>query len=213
MRRYHEHGWIRSVMVLLSPPYNAGRGEEISSLLLLGVLAIFVSSECCPVTCADTARPALAARWGGGVWGPLAAVPAAWCRPAARATSPAQNERRRRDSRRRMTGRGLFAWPALFLAQGAGALWGGLLVVAAPLLALNASTHFRGSAPPRAGPADPHRHSLSHRSHRYLGGIIVAGDVALRLGGTAVDGTRWRRPAAFSSLRGGAPAVRSRRCS
>ena len=75
------------------------------------------------------------------------------------------------------------ALPALFLAQGAGALWAGLLLVAAPLLALSL----------RGAPSDPRLRApvpLIHIAALFLAvialiwaGLIVAGDVALRLGG------------------------------
>ena len=73
--------------------------------------------------------------------------------------------------------------PALFLAQGAGALWPGLLLVAAPLLALAV----------RRPPSDPRQRApvpLIHIVILFLAvgvliwaGLIMAGDVALRLGG------------------------------
>ena len=93
-----------------------------------------------------------------------------------------------------MTGAGgiLAAWlspavwltlPALFLAQGAGALWPGLLLVAAPLLALAL----------RRAPSDPRERApvpLIHIVTLFLAvgvliwaGLIMVGDVALRLGG------------------------------
>jgi hypothetical protein len=93
-----------------------------------------------------------------------------------------------------MTGAGgiLAAWlspaiwlalPALFLAQGSDALWAGLLVVAAPLLALSL----------RRAPSEPMLRApvpLIHVATLFLAvvalvwaGLIVAGDVALRLGG------------------------------
>jgi hypothetical protein len=93
-----------------------------------------------------------------------------------------------------MTGAGgiLAAWltpavwlalPALFLEQGAGALWAGLLLVTAPLLALTL----------RRAPSDPLLRApvpLIHVATLFLAvvaliwaGLVVAGDVALRLGG------------------------------
>ncbi len=74
------------------------------------------------------------------------------------------------------------ALPALYLAQGAGALWAGLLLVAAPLLALSL----------RRAPSDPRLRAsvpLIHVATLFLAvvaliwaGLIVAGDVASRLG-------------------------------
>lgn len=75
------------------------------------------------------------------------------------------------------------ALPALFLAQGAGALWVGLLLVTAPLLAL--SLRRRPSDPLLRAPVP-----LIHIATLFLAvvaliwaSLIVAGDVALRLGG------------------------------
>ena len=75
------------------------------------------------------------------------------------------------------------ALPALFLAQGAGALWAGLLLVAAPLLALSLR---RGASDPLLRAPVP----LIQVATLFLAvaaliwaGLIVAGDVALRLGG------------------------------
>ena len=74
--------------------------------------------------------------------------------------------------------------PALLLAQGAGGLWPGLLVVVAPLLALS---------PPPAGAPSPTRPRapvpLVHVATFFLAvavliwaGLVVAGDVGARLG-------------------------------
>lgn len=75
------------------------------------------------------------------------------------------------------------ALPALFLAQGAGALWAGLLVVVAPLLALSLR---RASSDSLLRAPVP----LIHIATLFLvvvaliwAGLIVAGEVALRLGG------------------------------
>lgn len=75
------------------------------------------------------------------------------------------------------------ALPALFLAQGAGGLWAGLLVVVAPLLALSL-------APRRAAARDdPSPTLLIHVAGYFLlvalliwAGLSVAGDVGARLG-------------------------------
>ena len=96
--------------------------------------------------------------------------------------------------------------PALLLAQGAGGLWPGLLVVLAPLLGL--SLRARGTEPDEARAPVP----LVHVATFFLAvgvliwaGLVVAGDVAARLGEPPWHGIASAPPSSSPSRADGSP--------